>query len=250
MNNQTTIEKMKQMKMHAMAKMHYASVHQNIYTDYTPDEYIALMIDQEWEARQNKRINNMIHLAGFRAQAIIQNIDYTAARGLDKNQIERLLSLDFINQKQNIIITGPTGVGKSYLTQAIGRYACTMLFKTLYFNTAKLLERFKSSRLEGTYLKFLKYVKKFDLLILDDFGLAPFDAQGRQTLMDLIEERHDTASMIITSQIPVKAWYELIGESTIADAILDRIVNSSYRIDLKGQSLRKKLLSDNVPIAD
>lgn len=241
MNNQTTIEKMKQLRLHAMAKMHYTAVHQNMYTNCTPDEYIALMIDQEWDARQSKRINNMIHLAGFRAHAVIQNIDYTAQRGLDKNQIERLLSLDFLKQRQNIIITGPTGVGKSYLTQAIGRYACTMLFKTLYFNTAKLFERFKSSRLEGTYLKFLKYVKKFDLLILDDFGLAPFDTQARQTLMDLIEERYDHASIIITSQIPVKAWYELIGESTIADAILDRIVNSSHRIDLNGQSLRKKI---------
>jgi len=247
MNNQTTIEKLKQMRLHAMAQVHNDSLHQNRYTDYTTDEYMALLVDQEWEARQSKRINNLIHIAGFRNQASSTNIDYTTSRNLNKNLIERLLSLDFIKQKQNVIITGPTGVGKSYITQAIGNHACTMLIKTLYFNTFKLMERFKTSRLDGTYLKLLKYIKKFNLIILDDFGLAPFDAQARQTMMDLIEERHEQASIIICSQIPVKAWYEIIGESTIADAILDRIINSSHRIELNGISLRKKIDMDKDP---
>jgi DNA replication protein DnaC len=160
---------------------------------------------------------------------------------IDRNYLERLLTLNFVKQNQNIIITGPTGVGKSYLAQAIGNHACTMLCKTVYFNTAKLMELFRAARLDGTYLRLIKKIKRSPLLILDDFGLAPFDPNSRQTLMDLVEDRHDQSSTIITSQIPVNKWHELIGEGTIADAILDRIVNSAHRISLNGKSLRKKI---------
>jgi DNA replication protein DnaC len=159
----------------------------------------------------------------------------------DRNYLERLLALDFIKQSQNIIITGPTGVGKSYLAQAIGNHACTMLCKTAYFNTARLMELFRTGRMDGTYLKLIKKIKRSPLLILDDFGLAPFDANSRQTLLDLVEDRHDQASTIISSQIPVGKWHDLIGEGTIADAVLDRIVNSAHRISLNGKSLRKKI---------
>ena len=172
MNNQTTIEKLKQMRLHAMAQVYNDSIHQYRYTNYTTDEYMALMVDQEWEARQSKRINNLIHMAGFRSHASSTNIDYTTPRNLNKNIMERLLTLDFIKQKQNVIITGPTGVGKSYIIQAIGNHACSMLIKSLYFNTSKLMERFKTSKLDGSYLKLLNHKKKFNLIILDDFGLA------------------------------------------------------------------------------
>lgn len=241
MNNHTTIEKMKLLRLHGMAQVHYAAVHDKMYADYTQDEYAALLVDQEWEIRQHKRIKNTIARAGFKLHASIRDVDYTAHRNLDRNYLERLLTLDFVKQNQNIIITGPTGVGKSYLAQAIGNHACTMLCKTTYFNTAKLMELFRAARLDGTYLRLIKKIKRSPLLILDDFGLAPFDANSRQTLMDLVEDRHDQSSTIITSQIPVNKWHELIGEGTIADAILDRIVNSAHRISLNGKSLRKKI---------
>jgi DNA replication protein DnaC len=241
MNNHTTIEKMKLLRLHGMAQVHYAAVHDKMYADYTQDEYAALLVDQEWELRQHKRIKNTIARAGFKLQASIRDIDYTAHRNLDRNYLERLLTLDFVKQNQNIIITGPTGVGKSYLAQAVGNHACTMLCKTVYFNTAKLMELFRTARLDGTYLRLIKKIRRSPLLILDDFGLAPFDANSRQTLMDLVEDRHDQSSTIITSQIPVNKWHELIGEGTIADAILDRIVNSAHRISLNGKSLRKKV---------
>lgn len=242
MNNHTTIEKMKQLRLQGMAQTHYAAVHEKLYSDYTTDEYTALLIDQEWDSRQHRRIKTLVNTANFKLQASIRDIDYTAHRGLDKNYFERLLTLDFINHHQNIIITGPTGVGKSYLAQAVGNYACTMLHKTLYYNTSRLMELLKTARLDGSYLNMIKKLKRTSLLILDDFGLAPFDSQGRQALMDLIEDRYDNTSTIITSQIPVSAWHEIIGESTIADAILDRIVNSSHRLTLNGESLRKKVL--------
>ena len=245
MNSHATIEKMKLLRLHAMAQVHYSTIHEKMYADYSQDEYVGLLVDQEWERRQHRKIANMITRAAFKLQTSIRDIDYTAHRGLDKNAFERLLTLEFIKQQQNIIITGPTGVGKSYLAQAIGNHACTMLCKTIYYNTARLMELFRTARLDGSYLKLIKRIKRSPLLILDDFGLAPFDSNSRQVLMDLVEDRHDQTSTIITSQIPVNKWHDLIGEGTIADAILDRIVNSAHRITLTGKSLRKKIDQEN-----
>lgn len=241
MNTHHTIEKLKQLRLHAMAQVHYAAIHEKMYADYTQDEYIGLLVDQEWERRQHRKIANIVSRAAFKLQASVKDIDYTAHRNLDRNSFERLLTLDFIGQKQNIIITGPTGVGKSYLAQAIGNHACTMLHKTMYYNVAKLMETLKIARLDGSYLKLMKRIKRSSLLILDDFGLAVLDQNARQAMMDLVEDRHDQSSTIITSQIPVGKWHDIIGEGTIADAILDRIVNSAHRITLSGKSLRKKI---------
>ena len=233
MNNQNTIEKMKQMRLSGMAQMHYTNITNNINMDYTIDQYITMLVDQEWENRQNKKIQNLTKAARFRYPATIRDIDYSANRQLDKNTFERLALLDFVRNHENLIITGATGTGKSYLAQALGHQACIMLIKTLYFNTTRLMSHLKLSRLEGTYSKNIANLEKADLLILDDFGLNAFDNQDRQALMDIVETKHDRSSLIISTQIPVSGWHELIGEPTIADAILDRIVHSSHRIQLK-----------------
>jgi len=243
MNNHNTIEKMKQMRLTGMAQMHYTNITNNINMDYTIDQYIAILVDQEWENRQNKKIQNMVKEARFRYPATIRDIDYSANRHLDKNTFERLALLDFVRNHENLIITGATGTGKSYLAQALGHQACIMLMKTLYFNTTRLMNHLKLSRIEGTYSRNLANLEKADLLILDDFGLNAFDNQDRQALMDIVETKHDRSSIIISTQIPVSGWHELIGEPTIADAILDRIVHSSHRIQLKGESLRKNKLN-------
>jgi len=242
MNNQNTIEKMKQMRLSGMAQMHYTNITNNINMDYTIDQYITMLVDQEWENRQNKKIQNLTKAARFRYPATIRDIDYSANRQLDKNTFERLALLDFVRNHENLIITGATGTGKSYLAQALGHQACIMLIKTLYFNTTRLMSHLKLSRLEGTYSKNIANLEKADLLILDDFGLNAFDNQDRQALMDIVETKHDRSSLIISTQIPVSGWHELIGEPTIADAILDRIVHSSHRIQLKGESMRKNKL--------
>ncbi len=239
MNNQTTIEKLKQMRLNAMAQMHYTNTQNNINMQYTIDEYVGMLVDREWEDKQNKKINNLIKNARFRFPATLRDIDYTANRQLDKNTFQRLALLDFMRNKENIIITGATGTGKSYLAQALGNQACMMMLKTLYYNTARLMERLKLARLEGNYTKTILTIEKVNLLILDDFGLVSFDNQSRQALMDIVESKYNRTSIIISSQIPVSGWHELIGEGTIADAILDRIVYSSHRIQLKGESLRK-----------
>jgi DNA replication protein DnaC len=242
MNNQNTIEKMKQMRMGAMAEMHYTNTQNNINLEYTIDQYVTMLVDQEWENRQNKKIKMLIKEARFRYPATIRDIDYSASRELDKNTYQRLALLDFIRNKENVIITGATGTGKSYLAQALGHQACLMLLKTLYYNTSRLMDHLKLARLEGNYSKRIMDVEKAELLILDDFGLAAFDNQARQALMDIFESKYDRTSIIVCSQIPISSWHDLIGEGTIADAILDRIVHSSHRIQLKGESLRKNKL--------
>lgn len=242
MNNQTTIEQMKSMRLKAMAEAHHSHLQGSINAQYTTDQYVSMLIEREWETKQNDKINRLIKNARFRYPANIQDIDYTANRQLDRNVFERLSVLDFIRNKENIILTGATGTGKSYLAQALGNQACQLLFKTLYYNTSRLMEDLKIARLEGTYTKALLKIEKVDLLILDDFGLVPLDIQQRQSLLDIIESRYNRSSTLMSSQIPVSQWHELIGEGTIADAILDRIVHSSHRIELAGDSLRKNRL--------
>lgn len=242
MNKNQTLEKLKSMRLDAMAELHEQQMSSNQHSEMTPDEYLSLLIDHQWEERQNHKIRRLLKQASFRQKTTIAEVNYQEQRNLDRNMYQRLAALGFITKNENIIITGPSGLGKSYLCQALGHQACMMEKKVLYQNTARLLNRLKLAKVDGSYLKELKRINNTKLLILDDFGLQAMDNQGRESLLDIIEERYDQASTIVSSQIPVSAWYDIIGEGTIADAILDRLVNSSHRIDLKGQSLRKKTL--------
>lgn len=245
MNSNQTVEKLRQMRLGAMAELHYQHVNGKRLADYTPDEYIALLADHEWEDRQIKKMARLIKGASFRQKASVTDIDYIHNRNLDKNMFARLAGLGFLKKQENIIITGPSGVGKSYLAQALGNQACLMGFKTVYGNTSRLLSTLKLTKLDGTYLKELKKLQNTDMLILDDFGLQAFDTTAREIIMDIIEDRFNEKSTVVSSQIPVSAWYDIIGEGTIADAILDRLVNSSHRIELKGESLRKGILTND-----
>lgn len=231
---------MKALRLNEMAAIHHQRATQNLHQDYSVDEYTALLIDQEYEDRQNRKTQRLLQSAKFKAAASIAQIDYKSARGLNRDTINKLALLTFISKNQNVIFTGPAGVGKSYLAQALGHQACLQGFKTLYHNTARFLAVLKFAKMDGTYLKQLARLAKIDLLILDDFGLQKLDNLEREILMDIIEDRHDRHSTIIASQIPISKWYDIIGESTIADAILDRIVHSAHRIDLQGDSQRKK----------
>jgi len=242
MNNNQTIEKLKKMRLHTMASLHEQYINNNRMEQLTADEYLALLTEHEWDARFNRRIKNLIKQARFREQADLSDVKYTPERNLDKNMFMRLGTLDFIGRKENLIITGASGTGKSYIAQALGYEACLIEYKVLYTVTSKLLLELKHSKMDGTYLKMLNKIKKVNLLILDDFGLQAFDNITREIMLDIIDERHKQASTIIASQVPVSAWYALIGEGTVADAILDRIVNSSHRINLEGESLRKNQL--------
>lgn len=242
MNNNQTIEKLRQMRITAMAELHQQNIKTNKLSDVTADEYIGLLTDHEWEDRQHKKVSRLLKQAGFKQKSSIAEVSYAEARNLDKNMFQRLSALNFIKKSENIILTGPSGVGKSFLAQALGHHACLQGYKVLYTNTARYFTKLKLAKVDGTYIKELQKLSKLNLLILDDFGLQAFDNHARETLMDIIDDRFNQSSTIVSSQIPVSEWYDIIGEGTIADAILDRLINSSHRIDLRGESLRKGIL--------
>ena len=198
------------------------------------------MIESEYDDRESRKVERLITTAKFRYRAFIEEITASSSRNIDKNTIGRLSSCDFISQKQNILITVSTGVGKSFIATAIGYKACTMGYKVMYFSINKLFSRLKMAKADGSYLKEIDRIEKQDLIILDDFGLQSLDNLKRQDFMEIIEDRHGKRSTIIASQLPVSAWHEVIAEQTIADAILDRMVHNSLRIDLKAESMRRK----------
>jgi len=237
--NQATLEKMKFLKLYGMHRA-FASTMEIGSVSYTNDELIAYLIDAEFDDKESRKIERLINTAKFRYRAFMEEVMVSTTRNIDKNTIGRLSSCDFIKQKQNILVTGSTGVGKSFIASAIGHKACMDGYKVMYFNINKLFSKLKMAKGDGSYLKEIDRIEKQDLLILDDFGLQPLDNNKRNDFMEIIVDRHGKRSTIIASQLPVSAWHDIIGEQTIADAILDRMVHNSLRIDLKGESLRKK----------
>ncbi len=211
----------------------------------TVDEMLSLLIDSEWDDRNNRRIERQMRNARFRYKANMEQLHFDLDRNLDKNQLMRLAECTFIDRKENLLITGSTGIGKSFIASAIGNQACTLGYKVLYANITKLFTRLKMAKADGSYIKEISRIERQDLLILDDFGLQPMDGHSRSVMMEIVEDRHGTHSTIITSQLPVAQWYEVIGEQTVADAILDRIVHDAHRLDLLGESLRRKQKDSN-----
>jgi len=240
MNNQATLEKMNQMKLYGMAHAFRETMETRIHESFTADELVAHLVDTEWDDRHNRKLNRLIKGARFRYQASFEQIDFSLNRNLDKNIILRFSNCSWIEKKQNIIIEGPTGVGKSFIGSALGHQACMYGFKTLYFNATKLFSRLKLLKADGSYVKEIKKIEKTDVLIIDDFGIQHLDTQSRLSLLEILEDRHGKKSTIIISQLPVTKWHEIIGDPTIADAICDRIIHSSFRIELKGESVRKR----------
>jgi DNA replication protein DnaC len=233
------LERMKQMKLFGMHRYYQSSLDANHHENYTADELLNALIESEWDERQTRKIDRLMRTARFRYKASIEEITFGEQRNLDKNKMLRFAECDFIKQKQNILITGSTGVGKSYLACALGHQACIKGYRVMYFNITKILARLKMQKADGSYIKEMSKIEKQDLVILDDFGLQPIDSQSRMIFLEMMEDRYDVRSTIVTSQLPVSAWHEVINEKTIADAILDRLVHSSHRIDLKGESMRK-----------
>ena len=231
---------MSSMKLFGMQQSFQTILEGGQFNNLTNDELINMLIQAEWEDRQTRKINRYIKSAKFRYQACIEEIDHHANRNLDKTQLLRLADCSFITQKKNILITGPTGVGKSFIISALGHQACVRGYKATYLNTQKLFTRLRMSKADGTYLKEIDKFERVDLIIIDDFGLQQLDNQNRMALLEIIEDRYERKSTIISSQLPVNKWYDIIGEGTVADAILDRLINGSFRIELKGESLRKR----------
>lgn len=238
--NEITLTKMKQMKLYGMHGAFRTAIETGKTNDYTLDQFVSILTDAEWDDKNNRKIERLIKNARFHYKSSIENIVYDSTRNIDKNLILRLAECDFIDKTENILITGSTGVGKSYLATALGYQACINGYRVMYYNTTKLFSKLKMAKADGSYLKELAKIERHNLVILDDFGLQPLDSQNRIALLEIIEDRHNKGTLMVTSQVPIKGWYEIIGEKTIADAILDRLIHQSHRIELSGESMRKK----------
>lgn len=238
--NATTLDKMRKMKFFGMFRSFKTSLESGKQENYTADEMIATLIEAEWDDRQNRSIERHLKNARFRYKAALEELHYHTDRNIDKNLIMRLAECQFIDKHENILITGSTGIGKSYIASALGHQACSSGYKVVYHNAAKLFGKLKMAKADGSYIREVAKIERYHLLILDDFGIQPLDGPSRAALMEIIEDRHGKSSTIITSQVPVSKWHDIIGEKTVADAILDRIIHEAHRLELKGESLRKK----------
>jgi len=230
-----------QLRLHGMNRSWKALLETRRQSELSLEEGLEILLQAEVQDRENRRFDRLQKNARFRYQASVEEIRYDASRGIDKSIIARLATGQYLDKGESVLITGATGCGKSFIASALGHQACAQGYKVAYFNTQKLLMKTKMARAEGTIFKLFEGLSKTNLLILDDFGLTHLQQQQQLDLMEIIEDRHAKSSTIIASQLPVSNWFDVIGEETIADAILDRLVHTSHRIELKGESLRKTL---------
>ena len=239
-----TVFQIKQMKFYGMPDTFKTAIETGKSDSYTIDQFVAQMIEAEWDDRQNRKIRRNVTNARFRYRASVENIVYDESRNIDRNKLTRLFDCSFISKGESLLITGSTGVGKSYIASALGYQACIEGYRVAYFNTAKLFARLRMAKADGSYLKEISRLERQHLLVLDDFGLQTLDGPNRLALLEIIEDRHGKGSVLITSQVPVSGWYEIIGEKTVADAIMDRLVHDAHRIELMGDSMRKTRKKD------
>jgi DNA replication protein DnaC len=202
-------------------------------------EGLELLLQAESDYRQNNRFERLLKKASFRYKASIEELTMDSSRGIDKTLVMRLATGNYIRNGEAILITGATGCGKSFLASALGNHACRQGFTVMYINMQKLLQKFKLTRIEGTAMKFMGQIERTDLLIIDDFGLCVLKEHEQNDFLEVIEDRHNKKATIISSQMPVSNWYDIIGEKMLADAIMDRIAHNAHRFELKGESLRK-----------
>ncbi|MDO5216583.1 IS21-like element helper ATPase IstB [Legionella pneumophila] len=235
-----TLEKLRSLKLYGMLAAIEQQATQPEFHELSFEERLGFLVDREVLDRGNRRVTELLRKARLRQSACVENIDYQQPRGLEKSRMAALISCDFIRHHQNLLITGPTGCGKSWLACAIGQQACRQGISVRYIRVAKLLEELRISHADGTYIRLLAQLAKHELLILDDFGLDSLSRQDQLDLLEIIEDRHQIKSTLITSQLGVKHWHEYIGEPTIADAIIDRLINRAHQIQLKGESMRKE----------
>jgi DNA replication protein DnaC len=207
--------------------------------DLSFEDRMAMLVEREALERDGKRLAARLRFAGLRQQATPEDVDYRAARGLDRALFQKLTSGEWIERHQNLLVTGKTGTGKTWLSCALGHRACRDNRSVLYQRVPRLLEGLGIARGDGRYARTLKNLARVHLLILDDWAITPLTGEQRRDLMELVDDRHDRASTIITSQVPVDHWHEHIGNPTIADAVLDRLVHGAHRLDLQGESIRK-----------
>ena len=240
MNTQETIDLLYNLKLRGMSEAYKALTITPVSERPDLDLAIAKLADAERRHRESQKTQMYLKTSKLRYNANIEDIECSDTRNLSKSQLSELADCSFIRRAENLLITGLTGCGKSYLACALGRQACYLGLRTEYLNMNKFIEKIGLSKMEGSFLKLISRLEKNDLIILDDFGLQPLDANSRLALLQILEERYDRKSMIIISQLPVSKWYDYIAEPTLADAIMDRLVSNAIHLELKGESMRRK----------
>lgn len=240
MNTAQTLEQLKELRLNGMADSYQSILQLPIDKHPEGHELIASLIFAEQQYRQQQRTVFLLRRGHLRYRSALENVHCSVERNFTKQQLTQLADCSFISRAENVLITGATGSGKSYLACALGHQACLYGHKTLYLNMSKFCEKIQQARIEGTMLKLYSKMEKVKLLVLDDFGLQPLDHQVKLSLLQILEDRHGIKSTIISSQLPIAKWYEYLAEPTLADAIMDRMTASAHKIELKGKSLRKK----------
>jgi len=234
-----TFDQLNAMGLHGMAKAFHEMAANPDADGLSHAEWLGMLLDRELALRHDRRLSARLRYAKLRHQAAPEDIDYRAERGLDRRQINELLTGKWIDNFENLILEGPTGVGKSWLACAIGHKACRDNRSVLYVRAPKLFDELALAHGDGSFARRLKSLGTVDLLILDDWGLEPLDGQARHDLLEILEDRYGRRSTMVTSQLPVAEWHNLISHATYADAILDRLVHNAHRIDIRGDSMRR-----------
>jgi DNA replication protein DnaC len=241
MLNQQTIEKLHTMRLHGMAEAFRAQPQQAGITELSFEERLALLVDQQWNWRQNRALTRRLANAKLRHRASVEDIDFRHTRGLDRTLVRSLTQdSSWVRQHQNVFLIGPCGIGKSFLACALAEKACRDGFTAWYTRSPQLFRDLALARADGSLRSLLARLAKIDVLLVDDWAMAPLADAERRDFLEICEDRYQVRSTILTSQLPVAQWHEQIGDPTLADSILDRLVHNAHRIEMQGESMRKK----------
>jgi DNA replication protein DnaC len=241
MTNEQTIEKLYDLKLGAMAEAFRDMLSRPEQGQLTFAERLGLLVDHEWLRREENRLTRRLKAARLKVPGSVEEVDLHSPRGLDRQVFLSLVGGDYLRNHHNLVISGPTGVGKTFLACALADKACRDGFSARYFRLPRLLFELALARADGSYLKLLAQLAKADLLILDDWGIAPLEGQAQHDLLEVIDDRAQSGSTLVASQVPPSEWHQLFTDPTVADAVLDRLLHNAVRIDLKGGSMRKKM---------